>query len=117
MHDSVPHIMIADDDSDLRAILVDFLAHCGYEVWAAHDGQEALVVAQSHTLDIALIDVVMPELSGVELIPRLQTLWPQITIILLTAYGTISQAVEAIRLGAFDYLEKPVLIKQIQACP
>jgi DNA-binding NarL/FixJ family response regulator len=57
----------------------------------------------------------MPGLSGIELIPRLQTLWPDSAIILLTAYATVPQAVEAIRLGAFDYLEKPVDFKQIQA--
>jgi DNA-binding NarL/FixJ family response regulator len=112
--DGVPHILLADDDNELRFILVDYLTHCGCEVSAARDGAEALVLAQSQAVDIALLDVVMSGLSGVELIPRLQTLWPGCVIILLTAYGTVPQAVEAIRRGAFDYLEKPVELKRIQ---
>jgi DNA-binding NarL/FixJ family response regulator len=115
MFDAIPQILIADDDDDLRSILVDFLTHCGYEARAAKDGAEALTLAQTQAIDIALLDVAMPELSGIELVPHLQALWPGCVVILLTAYGTVPQAVEAIRQGAFDYLEKPVELRQIQA--
>jgi len=108
------HILIADDDPDARTILTDYLTHCGYEVWTASDGQEALALAQSQTVDIALLDVRMPKLSGVDLIPRLKDLWPEIAIILLTAHAIVSQAVEAIRLGAFDYLEKPIALSRLR---
>jgi DNA-binding NarL/FixJ family response regulator len=113
--DGVPHILIADDDADVRSILADFLTHRGCEVREARDGEVAFALAQTQPADIALLDVVMPGLSGIELIPHLQSLWPGCVVILLTAYGTVPQAVEAIRQGAFDYLEKPVELKQIQA--
>lgn len=115
MLDRALRILIADDDTDTRSILVDYLAHCGYEVWAAGDGEQALALAQTQAVDIVLLDVVMPGLSGVELMPRLRALLPEVVIILLTAYGTIPQAVEAMRLGVFDYLEKPVELQQIRA--
>jgi DNA-binding NarL/FixJ family response regulator len=115
MPNDVLRVLIADDDIDIRTILTDYLTHCGYEVWAASDGEQTLALAEAHSVDVALLDVVMPSMSGVELIPQLQSLQPGMVIILLTAYGTISQAVEAMRLGAFDYLEKPFQPKQIQA--
>lgn len=107
MFDYTVRILIADDDADTRSILVDYLTHCGYEAWGASDGEQALAVAQTHVVDVVLLDVVMPGLSGMELIPRLRALLPDVVIILLTAYGTVPQAVEAMREGAFDYLEKP----------
>ncbi len=108
-------ILIADDDPDARTILTDSLTHRGYEVWAACDGQQALALAKAHPVDVALLDVVMPGLSDVELISPLRSLQPGIVIILLTAYGAIPQAVEAIKLGAFDYLEKPLQPKRVRA--
>ncbi len=115
MSDYTLRILIADDDADTRFILVDYLTHCGYEAWGASGGEQALAVAQAQVVDIVLLDVVMPGLSGVELIPRLRALLPDVVIILLTAYGTVPQAVEAMREGAFDCLEKPVELKQIRA--
>lgn len=115
MLDCALRILIADDDAHTRSILVDYLAHCGYEVWAAGNGEQALALAQAQAVDIVLLDVVMPGLSGMELILRLQALLPEVVIVLLTAYGTIPQAVEAMRPGAFDYLEKPVELQQLRA--
>ncbi len=115
MFDYTLRILIADDDADTRSILVDYLTHCGYEAWEASDGEQALALAQAQVVDIVLLDVVMPGLSGMELIPRLRALLPEVVIILLTAYGTIPQAIEAMRQGAFDYLEKPLQLKQIRA--
>ena len=114
MTESTLGILIAEDDADLRAIVSDYLSHCGYEVWAARDGEQALALAQGHAVDIALVDVVMPGLSGIELIPQLQALQPGIAIILMTAYGTVPQAVEAMRLGAFEYLEKPLQLQHMR---
>jgi FixJ family two-component response regulator len=106
--------LIVDDDPDDIVLLTDDLAGCGYEVWTASNGEHALAQAQAQPVDIALLDVRLPGLTGLELIPRLQALLPEVTIILLTNYGTISQAVEAVRLGAFDYLEKPVDPQQLR---
>jgi FixJ family two-component response regulator len=108
-------ILIVDDDPDDIALLTGDLADCGYEVWTASTGEDALAQAQVHPVDMALVDVRLPGPTGIELIPRLQALLPEVTIILLTNYGTIPQAVEAMREGAFDFLEKPVALKQLQA--
>jgi DNA-binding NarL/FixJ family response regulator len=107
------YVLVAEDDADLRAIVSDYLRYCGYTVWIAEDGQQALSLAASHAIDVAVLDVVMPEVSGIALIPHLRELWPEITIILLTAYATVSQAVEAMKLGALDYLEKPVTLPRL----
>jgi len=115
MPDDALRVLIADDDIDIRTILTDYLTHCDYEVWAASDGEQALALAEAHSVDVALLDVVMPGPSGVELIPQLQSLQPGIVVILLTAYGTVPEAVEAMRLGAFDYLEKQMQPKQMRA--
>jgi DNA-binding NarL/FixJ family response regulator len=115
MADYVLRVLVAEDDLDARTLMMDYLTHCGHTVWTACDGEEALACAEAHPLDVALLDVVMPGPSGMELIPQLQALRPGIIIILLTAYATIPQAVEAIQLGAFDYLEKPIQPKQVCA--
>jgi DNA-binding NarL/FixJ family response regulator len=115
MSDSIARILIIDDDPDDMVILTDDLADCGYEVWTASDGEHALAQAQAWPVDIALLDVRLPRLTGIELIPQLQALLPEVMIILLTNYATISQAVEVMQLGAFDYLEKPVDPQQLRS--
>jgi DNA-binding NarL/FixJ family response regulator len=130
MADNMPGVLIADDDADFRAIASDYLNYHGFRVLVAGNGGQAVTLAEAHAIDIAILDVVMPELSGVDLIPRLKEFWPDVVIILLTAYATVSQAVETIQLGAFDYLEKPIplprlhelvkrawQIKQVQGAP
>ncbi len=109
------HILIVDDDLDDIFLLTEDLLQYGYEVWTANNGERALTQVQAQPVDIVSLDVNLPRLNGIELIPRLQALLPEVTIILLTNYGTISQAVEAMRLGAFDYLQKPVQLQQLRA--
>jgi len=110
-----PRILIADDDVDTRDILSGFLAHQGYETIVASDGEETLALAARLPLDLALLDVVMPGLSGVELAARLKDLQPQIEVILITAYGSLEQAVEAMRQGVFYYLAKPLKLRRVLA--
>ncbi|MBN1874205.1 MAG: response regulator transcription factor [Anaerolineae bacterium] len=114
MSEHIPNILVADDDPDLRRIMIDYLMDCGYRVWSASDGEQVLALARENSIDFALLDVVMPKISGVELIVPLRLIHPGVIIILLTAYGTIPQAVEALRLGAFDYLEKPLQLERMQ---
>jgi len=113
MTDYAPRVLVADDDPDARHILSTYLTHHGYQVLAADNGDQAWEMAMSNGPDLALLDVVMPGLSGVELLERLKTLDPAPEVILLTAYATVAQAVEAIKLGAFDYLTKPLRPKQV----
>ncbi len=110
-----PRILIADDDLDTRNILSDWLTHQGYATLTAADGEKALAAGMAHPLDLALIDVRMPGPAGMELAARLRERHPDLGVIIITAYGSIQDAVEAMRGGAFHYLPKPLAIKQVLA--
>lgn len=107
MDESKPCILIAEDDIDQRIILRDTFMYGGYSVLVSADGEEALRLAQTHPVDVALLDVRMPGLSGLELVERLNQINPDILIIMLSAYVSAQDAVEAARRGAIYYLPKP----------
>ncbi len=113
MAETMPRVLVADDEPDARNILSTYLTHHGCVVLAAVDGVQAWRLASTNDIDLALLDVVMPGLSGIELLGRLETLESAPEVILLTAYATVAQAVEAMKLGAFDYLTKPLRPKQV----
>ena len=108
-------ILIADDDSDTRKILSMYLSHVGHKVMVVDNGRDALEMAARHPPDVALVDVVMPGLSGLELVSRLREVAPGVQVILFTAYATIPHAIEAVQQGAFSYLEKPLEPRQVLA--
>jgi two-component system response regulator DesR len=110
-----PCILLADDEVDLRVILADYLGHHGYEVAVAADGREALALAAARRPDLALVDVRMPGPSGMDLAARLKALHPDLPVVIVTAYGSIEDAAEAIRSGVFHYLPKPVQPGQVLA--
>ncbi len=101
MPERQPRVLIADDNVDTRYILSGFLARRGYETITACNGEEALALAARLPLDLALVDVVMLGPSGVELAARLKDLQPRIEVVLITAYGSLEQAVEAMHRGVF----------------
>jgi two-component system NtrC family response regulator len=100
-------ILVADDDASLRRVLQFKLKQKGYEVEIAEDGNHALDELKKSRYDLLLSDIRMPGLSGIELIEKSKQVQPDLEIILITAHATISAAVEAVKLGAFDYLTKP----------
>jgi len=110
-----PRILIANDDLDTRNILSDWLTHQGYATLTAADGEAALAAGMVQPLDLALIDVRMSGPAGMELAARLRERHPDLGVIIITAYGSIQDAVEAMRGGAFDYLTKPLKIQQVLA--
>jgi len=101
-------ILVVDDEQVLRESLVELFDSEGYEALSAGDGKEALQVAVDRPIDLVLTDVRMPEMDGIELLQRLQKVAPETPVVILTAYGTVETAVEAMRKGAIDYLLKPV---------
>jgi len=107
MDESKPLILIAEDEIDERFILTESFAHLGYPVLAAADGDEALRLAQEHPVDVALVDVRMPGLSGLELTRQLRQLNPQMLIAVMSAYSTAEDAMTARESGAVYYLPKP----------
>ena len=107
---SVRRILVVDDDHRLRPRLVRAFASRGLDAWAADGPSEALAVVKAHLdtpFDAAVVDLRMPGGSGLTLIPELLALLPHLRIVLLTGYGSISTAVDAVRLGAVDVLLKP----------
>src|SRR3990167_9524511 len=106
-------ILVVDDEASIRKALERFLRELGHEVFVAADGEEALHILQTETLDLALVDLVMPKIDGIELIRRLKQHDPNIVAIVLTGFGTITSAVEAMRAGAYHYLTKPFELDDI----
>ncbi len=102
-------ILVVDDDMDLRSSVVSALSEEGeYQVDQANDGEEAVNRVRANQYDLVLMDVNMPRLSGIEALKEIKAHDPSIVVIMLTAFSNIRDAVEATRLGAFNYLEKPV---------
>jgi two-component system response regulator FlrC len=105
---SVPRrILIVDDDRAMREMLGSLFKERGLWVEDASSADAALAVAAEQEFDVVLSDVRMPGLSGVELVGQLRRLRPATPVVLMTAFGSIDSAVEAMRSGAFDYLTKP----------
>ncbi|MDX1695208.1 MAG: sigma-54 dependent transcriptional regulator [Ketobacteraceae bacterium] len=100
-------ILVVEDDLDLREAIVDTLEIEDYQVLQAGNGQEALAVLESENIALVVSDVNMPQMDGYQLLRKISVNWPSLPVLIMTAYGSISNAVEAIRNGAVDYLEKP----------
>lgn len=106
-------ILLADDDTALRRVLEFKLKKNGFDVAAVADGEEALARVKAGSFDLLLADIRMPRLTGIELLEKVRTLEPALKVILMTAYATVPQAVEAVKMGAFDYLTKPFEDEQL----
>jgi two-component system NtrC family response regulator len=103
-----------DDDPTFRRVVEYQLQEDGYRVLSAPSAAAALQRFQTERVDLVLTDVKMPESGGMELLARLKLLQPDLPVVMLTAHGTIGSAVEAIKLGAFDYLTKPFTREQLR---
>jgi len=100
-------ILVVDDEATMRRSLADILRLEGYHVQMAKSGEEAIQRLQSETYDLILLDLKMPGVSGVEVLRFVAKTAPETQVILLTAHGSLESAIEALRLGAQDYLLKP----------
>jgi two-component system response regulator HydG len=103
-----PRILVVDDEAGHAETLCRILQKEGHDVASAADGAEALEKARAFLPQVVLTDLVMPRLSGTELLKALKTAVPECEVILMTAYGTVENAVEAMREGAYDFLSKPI---------
>jgi two-component system, NtrC family, response regulator len=107
-------VLLVDDDPSFRRVVEYQLQEDGYRVLAAPNAASAWQRCQAEPIDVVLSDVKMPESDGMELLARLKSLRPDLPIVMLTAHGTIGSAVEAMKLGAFDYLTKPFTREQLR---
>jgi DNA-binding NtrC family response regulator len=106
-------ILVVDDEAAQRELLGGFLTKQGWSVELAAGGTEALAILHRATIDLVLADYKMPGLSGIDLLKATKQLNPEIAVILLTAYGSIASAVEAMKAGAYDYLTKPIELDEL----
>jgi DNA-binding NtrC family response regulator len=109
------NLLIVDDEPIIRESLAEFLTQEGYSVTLCASAEEALKRAQQERFDLALCDVQLPGMDGLELLNRLLKISPETFVLLITAYGTVESAVAAFQRGAHDYLMKPILLDEVLA--
>ena len=103
----MPNILVVDDKDSMRNMLIETLMEEGYRVDAAEDGKKALDLVSNKSYDLILTDLKMPDVNGMEVLSGIKNLDSESAVIVMTAYGTIEDAVEAMRIGAYDFITKP----------
>jgi two-component system response regulator HydG len=103
-----PTILLVDDDERLRRAAGKVLAAAGYRVVNASSGREALAALREHPVALAIFDLRLPDVDGIALLQQARQLRPDIEVVMITGHGSVEKAVEAMRLGAYDFVEKPV---------
>lgn len=114
MEEEAKNILVADDEPNVRRVLSAILKREGHQVLLAHDGQEALNLLRQKVVHTIITDLRMPQVDGMELLRQAAQDFPDVPVIILTAHGSVDNAVAAVKLGAFDYLEKPFEHDQIK---
>ena len=104
-------ILIVDDEPEMRIAITEALKREGHQTEAAENGADALLRLEGEAFDLVISDVKMPKMSGQDLLREIKEQWPHTRVIMMTAYGTIDNAVESMKQGAFDYLLKPFSIE------
>ena len=107
-------ILVVDDDESLRWVTQAQLQQSGYEATAAASGREALDRMREDPPDLVITDLMMPGMSGLELLKRIRAEYPEVIVIMVTAFGAVDTAVEAMKAGAYDYLTKPVNVDELR---
>ena len=107
-------ILVVDDDRAMCQLLIDLLREDGYDADVAYDGESALEKCRIGRFDLAITDLMMPRMKGIELVQRLREMDSGALVLLITAFGTIENAVEAMRRGAYHYVNKPFNLDEIR---
>ena len=101
-------ILIIDDEPGIRTVLRDVLEDEGYTVLAAEDGTQGLAELAASSVDLVFLDVWLPNMGGIEVLKRIREQYPDVEVIMISGHANISLAVQATKMGAFDFLEKPL---------
>ena len=112
---STAHILVVEDDESLRRVTQAQIERAGYHASAAVDVAQALEILHRQPQDLVISDLNLPDQSGMELLKKIRTDYPETAVVIVTAFGTIETAVEAIKCGAYDYLTKPVHPDELRA--
>lgn len=106
-------VLLVDDEEDFVFTLAERLELRGIQAFTATSGDEALQLVEAESPPVVVLDVKMPGISGVEVLKQIKTSYPHIQIILLTGHGSTQDGIRGMRLGAFDYMMKPVEIDEL----
>jgi len=107
------NILLIDDEATQRDILCGYLKKKGYKILSASSGEDGINITKNSSIDIILSDFKMTDLNGIQVLEQVRKINPEISFVIVTAYGTVENAVKAIRLGAFDYISKPVDLDEL----
>jgi DNA-binding NtrC family response regulator len=107
------HVLIVDDEPNMRWVLQEALGKAGYHTHAAASGEEALALLSERLVDVIILDLKLKGMDGLATLRQIHARWPQILVLILTAFGTVATAVEALQSGAADYLRKPFDLEDV----
>ncbi len=107
------NILIVDDEPDICSTFSDYFSNCGYTVMKAETGEEAIDIVSHNDINLAIVDMKMPNIDGLEVLKKVKELKDDTIVIVLTAQGGLKTARTAIQMGAFDYITKPFNFKFI----
>ncbi|GAC1538098.1 MAG: hypothetical protein NVS3B10_02550 [Polyangiales bacterium] len=108
-----PRVLVVDDEKFIRDILADFLGMEGYEVRTAEDGVAALQEISRGTYDVVISDLKMPKMGGIELLDEINRRVPNVLTVIMTGFGTVETAIDAMKRGAYDYVLKPFKVEEV----
>jgi DNA-binding NtrC family response regulator len=108
------HVLVVEDDGALRGLLSEVLRGWGYQAAAVASGAEAMELLQTQLFEVAIVDIHLPEMDGVELLRLLRGHDPSIEVLMMTGDPTVATAVETLKLGAYDYLTKPLVLEELR---
>jgi len=108
-------ILIIEDDPDGRRSVVEAIQECGFDVVAAASGKEGILLFQESEFDSVLSDLVLPDIDGIEVLSQIKRIDGNMPVLIMTAYGTISSSVKALKAGAYDYITKPLDLDDLQS--
>jgi two-component system response regulator PilR (NtrC family) len=109
-------VLVVDDEASIREFLEIMLKRVGYKVFTADSGKQALEEIKKHEIQVMITDIAMPKMTGIELLTRARQSNPDLIVVVVTAFGSTESAVEAMKLGASDYLTKPFQIDELKLC-
>jgi DNA-binding response OmpR family regulator len=114
LEDAMPRVLVVDDEPDAVELLQEFLTAKGYEVIAASDGEEALRKVKEDRPHLILLDIRMPKMNGIEVLKRVREIDREVGVIMVTAVNEEETGRQALQLGAFDYITKPLDLKYLE---
>src|SRR5438105_14169204 len=113
LHEESPRVLVVDDEKVIREILSDFLTMEGYVVRTVEDGQSALRELQRRSYNLVISDLKMPNMGGLELLEQIAEQNLNVLTVIMTGFGTVETAIEAMKKGAYDYILKPFKVEEV----